>query len=79
MHVHLNPTEIAILNHPDTPKSGGFQSLVKKLRTQLDPTGTLWLEEKDLERIRRYALYTSGGWQSRLKTIFTRTLGPALS
>lgn len=78
MHVHLNHAEISILNQPDTPKSGGFQGLIKKLRTQLDATGALSLTGSDLERINRYARYTTGGWQGRIKSIFSRTLGPNL-
>ena len=72
--------ELLMLQDPLTRSDGGFQSLMVKLRGQLDSaTNRLRLDDDDLERIPRYAYcYKSGGWQSRLEGIFERTLGPGL-
>jgi hypothetical protein len=37
------------------------------------------LSHNDLVKINRYASYTSGGYQTRLKKIFGRTLGKYLA
>lgn len=79
MTVTLNKTEVTELKRP-TEGEGGFQSLLEKLQVQLDSnTSMLRLENGDLERIPRYAFdYGNGGWEDRLKRIFSRTLGPRL-
>jgi hypothetical protein len=57
--------------------SGGFQSLLKKLRERYNPlTKELALDDDDIERINRYANgYGNGGWEERLKKIFAGTTG----
>lgn len=82
MHIHLTLAEQHVLmdTHGEGVRKGGFQSLMKKLRSNLDATGALQLDEFDLERIPRYAFkYKGGGWQDRLLVIFSRTLGPDLA
>ena len=77
----LNPDEIAVLNRPVNGKGkGGFESLFRRLRKQVNHhTGEINLTPKDLDAIQRYAFdYKSGGFESRLLTIFGRVLGPRL-
>jgi hypothetical protein len=58
---------------------GGFQSLLEKLQTQLNPAGELVPDRDDLEKIPRYAFdYGNGGWEELLKQIFQRPLGTNL-
>jgi len=53
---------------PSTASDGGFQGLLVKLQGQVDrKTNELWLDDTDVERIRRYSKqYGDGGWQGRL-------------
>ncbi len=78
----LNATEIAILNRQprQTKANGGWQSLIVGLAEKVNPVnGAITLTVTDLERIHRYAFeYRRGGWQSRLRAIFGRNLGPTL-
>jgi hypothetical protein len=83
--VFLSPDEIAELFRGDGARTGGgFQNLIRKLRTQVGHYGvrtwaSITLYPEDLERIPRYAFdYKGGGWQARLIAIFGRTLGPKL-
>jgi hypothetical protein len=80
--VTLNPSEIEILDRQDpvTERDGGFQSLLVDLQYSLNrPTGALSLSDEHEEKIPRYAFdYKNGGWENRLKDIFSRTLGPNL-
>lgn len=77
--VYLLPVEVSVLDRP-LRGSGGFQNLLRQLRRKLvRATGQLDLDRYDLERIPRYAFdYRNGGWEDRLISIFSRTLGPHL-
>lgn len=62
---------------PATGSDGGFQSLMVLLQKKLKVEITLSADE--LEKIPRYAFdYNNGGWESRLKKIFSRVLGENL-
>ena len=80
--VMLNPGEIEILDRqdPTTERDGGFQKLLVDLQYALNrSTGTIALSDEQEEKIPRYAFdYNNGGWEDRLKGIFSRTLGPTL-
>ena len=80
--VTLNPGEIEILDRQDpvTERDGGFQKLLVDLQYSLNrKTGALPLTEDHEEKIPRYAFdYQNGGWEDRLKSIFSRTLGQNL-
>jgi hypothetical protein len=80
--ITLNSDEIAVLNRHDDTKArqGGFQNLMARLQNKLNPkTNEIDLDAKDLEQIARYALdYSQGGWEDRLISIFSRTLGSKL-
>ena len=80
--VFLNESEIAELDRqlPQTKSNGGWQSLIVTIAQAVDRrTGRLVLSGLLLDRIARYAFkYRNGGWQSRLRRIFGRTLGPTL-
>lgn len=77
--VILNPNEIEILDRQDpaTENEGGFQGLLVELQGSLNrDTGELVVSDEQLEKISRYAFdYKNGGWEDRLKGIFSRTLG----
>lgn len=78
----LNNAEIALLDRQgeETQGDGGFQSLLVDLQRQVNRvTGEITLSDEHEERIPRYAFdYRNGGWESRLISIFGRTLGPNL-
>jgi hypothetical protein len=80
--VTLNPGEIEILDRQDpvTERDGGFQKLLVDLQYSLNrKTGALPLTKDHGEKIPRYAFdYQNGGWEDRLKSIFSRTLGQNL-
>jgi hypothetical protein len=80
--VTLNEEEKNILlrQDPATETDGGFQKLLVTLQYLVDEeTGVIELPGVLLERIPRYAFdYGNGGWENRLKGIFSRTLGPNL-
>ena len=80
--VTLNHEEQDILSRQDpaTESDGGYQRLLVTLQSLLDETtGIIELPNIVLERIPRYAFdYGNGGWENRLKSIFSRTLGPNL-
>jgi hypothetical protein len=80
--VTLTSTEIEILDRQEsgTENDGGFQGLLVELQGLLNrQTGTLVLNAEQLEKIPRYAFdYKNGGWEDRLKGIFSRTLGSNL-
>ncbi len=80
--VTLNEEEknILVRQDPATETDGGFQRLLVTLQYLTDEeTGVIELPDILLERIRRYAFdYGNGGWESRLKSIFSRTLGEDL-
>lgn len=80
--VTLNEAERQILyrQDPSEKNSGGWQSLLVTLQSMMDEsTGVISIPPHILERIGRYAFaYGNGGWESRLLSIFQRTLGPRL-
>jgi hypothetical protein len=80
--VKLNPSEMEILDRQDpvTEQDGGFQKLLVDLQYSLNrQTGALSLTDEHEEKIPRYAFdYKNGGWEDRLKGIFSRTLGQNL-
>ena len=82
MNVVLNEIEMEALfkQDPATKKNGGWQGLNVGLQERCDrATGKLHLTSDDLRRIPQYAFdYNDGGWESRLKTAFSRHLGPNL-
>lgn len=79
----LNPAEYATvcIQDPDSRGDGGFQSLMVTLQDITDPTThQMYLPVHLIERIRRYAFdYNNGGWEDRIKGIFSRHLGPDIS
>jgi hypothetical protein len=80
--ITLTPSEIKILDRqdPSTGRDGGWQALLVRLQWKLErATGQITLDADDLEQIARYAFdYGNGGWESRLLSIFERTLGSNL-
>jgi hypothetical protein len=78
----LSPAETDVLfrQDPDTEADGGFQKFLVSLQRKVNKTsGALVLTAEDLEKIPRYAFdYGNGGWENRLKGIFSRVLGPLL-
>ena len=74
LSITLTPMQLSSLfrQKPNTRTQGGFQSLLVKLQEQVDRVAQrLFISANDFERIRRYALrYKTGGWQTRLKSIF---------
>ena len=80
--VTLDPGEIEILDRQDplTEKDGGFQRLLVDLQDSLNrKTGAVSLTDEQEEKIQRDAFdYKNGGWEDRLKGIFSRTLGESL-
>ncbi len=59
----------------------GFQKFLQKIASQSDCEARIAkLTPRDLERLHRFAFdYGNGGWQSRLRAIFGRVLGPKLT
>jgi hypothetical protein len=82
MDVKMTTSEIAEIDKQDpaTSGDGGFQSLMVSLQGRIDrTTGQLRLNPDDLRRIAMYAFdYGNGGWEDRLMTAFSRSLGPKL-
>jgi len=66
---------------PSSASDGGYQNFLVKLQYRVDDeSGELELDDEDMSKIHRYAFeYKNGGWQTRLKKIFSRTLGDDLS
>jgi len=65
---------------PEHRRHGGFQSYMVELQDRLNrDSREIDLAHKDLVKINRYASYTSGGYQTRLRKIFGRTLGRYLA
>jgi hypothetical protein len=68
----VTPSEIEIFDRQDprTENDGGFQQLLVELQDSLN---------RHEEKIPRYAFdYKNGGWEDRLKGIFSRMLGENL-
>jgi len=81
MQVKLTPDEIEELKKTDPAdrRKGGFQSFIVNLAERMDANRTIDLSLEDIGKIHRYASYSSGGYQTRLKKIFGRTLGAYLA
>lgn len=82
MLIELSQSEKSVLfkQDPTTKDRGGFQALLVKIQSHTDITGRLFLTAALINRIRRYAFcYGNGGWEKRLMSIFSRTLGQDLS
>ncbi len=79
MRVELGENELKELHktNPADRHRGGFQAFMVQLQKRVDDGG-VELSHEDLIKINRYASYTTGGYQSRLKKIFGRTLGTYL-
>ena len=66
---------------PRTEDDGGYQGLLVGLQRKIDrSSGEVTLTDQELEQIPRYAFdYGHGGWEDRLKDIFSRHLGADLT
>jgi len=75
----LNQDEIILLyrQDPRTENDGGWQKLLIKLQQKFNRDNSeITLDDDVLEKIPRYAFdYKNGGWEDRLKGIFSRHLG----
>jgi hypothetical protein len=81
MEAFLNADEIAALDEQDPASKGdgGWQGLIVGFQERVDrQTGRLLLSAEDIRRIKMYANYDRGTWETRLKKAFERTLGPNL-
>ena len=80
--VHLSSAETAALDRQEhsSKGKGGWQRLLVTLQDRVNRSDrSLILELSDIERINRYAFaYGNGGWEDRLRTIFSASLGPDL-
>jgi hypothetical protein len=64
MQIQLGSSAAARLSRPINGR-GGFQHLLRKLRTQVDGD-QLTVDQRDIERLRRYSYsYGPGGFQDR--------------
>lgn len=81
--ITLNASEMRVLfrQDPRTESDGGYQGLLVGLQGKIDQSsGELTLSDQELEQIPRYAFdYGNGGWEERLKDIFSRHLGADLT
>ena len=81
MEVVLNESEMGYLfaQNPATAGDGGWQGLMVSLQKKTDrTTGRLELTARDIQRIKTYASYDEGTYETRLQRAFGRTLGPNL-
>ena len=80
---YLNAFEEAVLfkQDPKTKNNGGYQCLLVRLQNRFSKgSKRIFLTVRDIEKIREYAFkYGIGGWETRLKQIFGRVLGPDLN
>lgn len=73
----LKPHEIAELK--SAAGAGGHQSLLRRLTTELERGPKVTFTDEQLGELIRYmTLYGSGGFQSRLRQAFARSLGDLL-
>jgi hypothetical protein len=79
MRVELGKNQVEELHktNPVDRRKGGFQAYMVELQERMTNAG-IDLQHEDLIKINRYAGYTSGGYQTRLKKIFGPTLGKYL-
>jgi hypothetical protein len=80
--VALNAEEMELLfkQDPATKNIGGWQRLLVSLQESTDrTTGTCEIDAKLFSRIGSYAFdHGEGGYETRLRAIFGRTLGDGL-
>ena len=79
MRVELGENQVIELQktNPAHRSRGGFQAFMVQLQKRMKGNA-IDLEHEDLIKINRYASYTQGGYQNRLKRIFGPTLGKYL-
>ena len=69
--IELTPEEVELLSRP-IHGQGGFQSLLRRLQSQLNDESQLVLTIDDVRRIVRYwARYGTGGFQGRLEAVLS--------
>ena len=70
----LWPDEIALITQIDIVGSGGLQSLLRKIRTQLETSNTVEFDNAGLGQLIRYATRIGGGgFETRLRRAFARS------
>jgi|GEM_PF-6652139 len=69
----LNAAEMAALNRAVNGK-GGFQTLTIALQGQLQPNGSIQVKDAQLGSILRCIGYTTGGFESRFRRAFGRSI-----
>jgi hypothetical protein len=80
--IQLSEIEYDLLMDPKWSRGGkgGFQCMAAKMQAIVDrETHIIILDRILLDRIQKTTTYGSGGWQSALRKIFWRHLGPNLS
>jgi hypothetical protein len=82
MKIKLTYGELKLLlkQDPESAGGGGFQNYLVQLGYRVDDeSGELELDSEELSKITKYATeYGEGGFQSRIRKIFGRTLGQPL-
>jgi len=73
----LNAAEQAVLNAPIVGQ-GGFQTLGRRLQGELKPDGSILIVDADLGAIVRCIGYSTGGFESRFRSAFGRSIKGAL-
>lgn len=69
--IELAKEEVELLSRP-IHGQGGFQTLLRRLQSQLNEESQLVLGIDDVERIARYcAKYKTGGFQDQLKSVLS--------
>ena len=65
--IQLSPREVAKYTRP-VRGQGGFQTLLRRISRQINPSGVLTISDSDLEKLIRYSFqYGQGGFQERTK------------
>jgi hypothetical protein len=67
--IQLTPDEVSELKKP-TSGSGGFQRLMKRLRSQVTKDGEITLAPEDIQKIKKHVSEGGGGFQERLRKVF---------
>lgn len=80
MKIKLTAAEVQILMQ-HVEGNGGWQSLFRRLQGGYNSTTReITVSDEDVDRLRDYCNeYGDGGWQGRLRQIFSRSLGPNLN
>jgi len=69
--IELTPKEVELLSRP-IHGQGGFQSLLRRLQSQLNDESQLVLRIEDVRQIVRYWVrYGTGGFQGRLEAVLS--------